>query len=130
MDDAERVVTVYRTSEPYPSLEIAESVLERLIRHIDGAQYRQYGLLLDTRDAVGRNDPAFEELMVRFAPLLFAPFARKAILLRSAIGLMQASRVGQRHDSSAPDVFRNEGEARQYLAGKRPSARPPSKRPG
>jgi hypothetical protein len=125
VDDQDRIVRVYRTAEPYPSLDIAESVLKRLVRHIQGAHYRGYGLLLDTRDAPGRNDPSFEELMVRYAPLLFAPFLRRAVLLRSIAGAMQASRVSMHHDSVAPDVFRDERDALLYLQGKRPSTRPP-----
>lgn len=125
VDDQDRIVRIYRTPEPYPSLDIAESVLKRLVRHIEGAQYRGYSILLDTRDAAGRNDPEFEELMVRYAPLLFAPFPRRAVLLRSVAGVLHASRVSLRHDSVAPDVFRDESEALLYLQGMRPSTRPP-----
>lgn len=125
VDDQDRIVRVYRTAEPYPSLDVAESVLKRLVRHIESAQYKGFSMLLDTRDAAGRNDPEFEELMVRYAPQLFAPFPRRAVLLRSVAGVMHASRVSLRHDSAAPDVFRDEREAMLYLQGKRPSTRPP-----
>lgn len=125
VDDEDRIVRVLRTAEPYPSLDVAESVLKRLVRHIQEGQYRGYSLLLDSRDAAGRNDPGFEELMVRYAPLMFAPFTRRAVLLRSVAGVLHASRVGQRHDSVAPDVYRDETEALEYLQGKRASTRPP-----
>ncbi|NVB40522.1 hypothetical protein G6O69_21960 [Pseudenhygromyxa sp. WMMC2535] len=52
-----------------------------------------WGLIFDTRPVTGNSDPRFEEAITRVNDALLRHFSRMAVLVRSAIGQLQAERL-------------------------------------
>jgi hypothetical protein len=113
-DDPARIVRFERTPEPFRELAAAEETFERMLRLVQREDLHGYGLLVDSRNGPGRNDPEFEGLLARYRDRLFAPFARRAMLLRTQAGLMQSQRLGREHDVHV-QLFQDEAQALVYL---------------
>lgn len=110
----DRLYRIARTEEPFPDLAattIALTTLETTLRDVSGAL-----LLLDTRDAPARNDGAFEAKIIEHRDRLFGRFARVAILVRTAAGRLQTSRLS-RDSKHEVRTFDDEDAALQFLLG-------------
>jgi hypothetical protein len=122
-DDATAVVHYRRSAVPFATAEEllrAFSEMELAVAKLDGHHWR---LLLDSRDAPMRNDPAFEEAMRSCRRRFVARFARVAVLVKTAIGKLQISRYA-REDGRRPRTFEDEAMALAYLT-RRTTSRPP-----
>lgn len=90
----DRVVVLCRTPIPFESLSVLvkenESVLA-LLR----PEHSTFGVVVDMRQAPSRNDPAFEGAMRVLRETLTARFARLAVLIESAAGVLQVNRLGR-----------------------------------
>jgi len=53
---------------------------------------RGWGLVVDTRLAVGNNDPRFEQALIKWSRDADEHFARFAVLVRTQVGALQAAR--------------------------------------
>lgn len=73
-------------------------------------------LLLDMRQAKGRNDPEFEKLVRDLTPKLLGGFARVGTLVATAAGALQVQRV-TRIGGTPQTVFTDETEALAWARG-------------
>jgi serine/threonine protein kinase len=81
-----------------------------------GEQYRGWGCVVDMRKAPARNDIDFEAAMQHLRQRLSTQFARVSVLVNSAAGLLQVTRI-QRGDGTHTHITQNEREALRYAAG-------------
>lgn len=120
------VVRIVRTSIPHPTPEILEESYLQASRAMDRYGRRGRGLLVDVRNAIGRNEPAFDEALRRARARNDAGFARIAVLLRSQAGMLQLMRLSE-EDGTVRLITMSEEAALAYLRhGKVPQeGRPP-----
>ena len=121
VDKTKKLVRVKRTSNGFATTDECDRAHREAIRVLDMLSRRTLHVLVDLRDAVGRNDPAFEEMMKKHRKELFVRFARAAALVRTASGKMQVSRH-MREDGLVVGVFLDEDAALAYLDGSGPMA--------
>jgi hypothetical protein len=112
LDDG--VVVYRRTAVPYRTIDEARGALEALRAALPAAA-QGLVLLLDARDAVGRNDPEFEGLLLEYRKILFTPFRKTAVLVRTAAGALQTARLEKTERLGAVEVFLDEAEALGFL---------------
>jgi hypothetical protein len=108
------IIRLSRTSRAYESLVdvgLSHAAVHERLWDLRG---RHLVLLLDLRAAPPRNDPEFEEALVASRRELFSFFDRVAILVRTAAGMMQLTRM-VRSDGGGAGVFHDEEKAIDYL---------------
>jgi hypothetical protein len=82
------------------------------LKVIDGAHY---GILFDWRLGPISTDPSLHKVLVEQIDALAEPFARKAILLGTAVGVMQTSRVSRMLGNREMVVFDDEADALDHV---------------
>ncbi|MBC8067754.1 MAG: hypothetical protein IAG13_05415 [Deltaproteobacteria bacterium] len=96
---------------------MAEPVQEELDRLGRGS----HGLLIDSRDAPRRNDPAYESWFAKHRVKMIIGFPRVAVLVKSMAGLLQTQRLST--DGGLTNVnphvrsFNHEADAWAYARG-------------
>jgi hypothetical protein len=108
------VVRYTRTEHPYPSNEELERLHMEVGPMLDRIGRQQYCLLVDMRSAPINNTPGFEQAMARARVHLLRGFTRISVLVRTAVGALQARRYG-REDAINVHVFQDEGAAISFL---------------
>jgi hypothetical protein len=91
-DFRKRFVLLYRTNVPFNAVSDLDVAFAGLERGLAGVTKSAFGLLVDTRDGPVRNDPVFEVAFERHRRKLFAHFAKRAVLVRTAAGKLQVQR--------------------------------------
>lgn len=119
LDSARRLVRVKRSEVPFPDVPTAERSFEQMGRLIDERTLVDHALLVDSRDALGRNDAEFENMTGRFRARLFGSFARTAMLVKTVVGRMQADRMRREQGGPVVSVFFDEVEAERFLVSGR-----------
>jgi hypothetical protein len=114
-----RLVRYVRTSVPYVSVFEFELLHERVAALFDQLGRRQHVLLVDTREAVMNNDPAFEKASNRARPSLVRDFRRIAVLVKTAVGALQVGRH-IREGGIDSTVFNDEKAALAFLLSSAP----------
>lgn len=117
LDADARVVWFRRTALPHPTLEGAVLMFtqaERATAHLDRARL---GLLVDLRDALGRNEPEFERAITAPRAAFLSRFARCAGVVRTVAGKLQEQRLSRESASEMP-VFQSETDALAHLAAR------------
>jgi hypothetical protein len=109
------IVVYRRTAAPFESLDAMKASYDGVRAKIDAKRLAGKLLLIDPRDAPGRNDAGFEELLSQYRDALFAPFKRHAVLVRTAAGALQTARLEQTGKMGPAPVFHDEAKARAYL---------------
>lgn len=109
-----RIVRQHRLTPPYPDLATVRAVLGAIVALYDRLGRRGKGLLVDMRDATGRNDPEFEALLDDFRVRGLHGFTAQAVLMRTAVGRLQAHRH-IRTDASDRLVTDDEAAAVSHL---------------
>ena len=102
-----------RSNEPVTAIQVQSMMRSPMFMIGDT---RHWGILIDTRETVGRNDPAFEKEALAVREFMLEHFARVAVLVRSTAGEMQVARLQDRKQRMS--VFREPGEALAFAAGK------------
>jgi hypothetical protein len=117
LDPGRGLVRYIRSEHPYPSLDSVRDVHAEIARVLRALGERELKLLIDSRAAPPRNDPAFEAEIVRAFAGFASVFMARAALIKSAVGKLQVRRLSRAvwTDDSAPVVFNDEGEALSYL---------------
>lgn len=72
-------------------------------------------LLIDLRQVVGRNDPAFEEAVAPLRRRLFECFAESGLLLKTSVGALQLRRY-LTLDGTVATLFSDEADAYAWVA--------------
>lgn len=116
VDRLRRLVWIIRSQEPYPDYETARDQLQQVNGVIPNSQRHGWSLLIDLREARGRNDPRFEQLIAEHRPALFAGYERRVVLVRTAVGQMQLQRQ-ERETGTTAALYRDFEAAVRYLTG-------------
>ena len=115
-DDARRLIRLRRTESKF-SLDKVDAIFAPVVAAL--AEFDGWSLLLDMRRAPPRTDDAFEAAInVHLNPILVR-FRRRAVLVRSAVGVLQVNRVSKKMGATDDDtaVFRDdEAAAEAFLA--------------
>ncbi|MDP3275511.1 MAG: hypothetical protein Q8Q09_09975 [Deltaproteobacteria bacterium] len=112
--DDELIVYV-RNDTPFASVEAAgSSILESARALTRFKRFEQRRCLVDLRNGPLRSDPAFEKIMSEVQPQFFAAIARGAVLVRTAVGKLQMTRIANVQKLTYA-VFDDELKARQWL---------------
>ena len=109
-------VWVYRKSSGVISGETFVAVFEQVSAALEEVS-EGAGLVIDTRDATGNNDPAFEAAVLEVQRFFFSRFSRRAVLVRTAVGHLQIHRLERDSDSGGAQLFASLPEAMVYLDG-------------
>jgi hypothetical protein len=112
---------VVRSAVPFETLDDMKRRFDEVSDAIDHAGRADAGLLVDTRAAAPRNDPAFEKAFAPLRARLFGGLSRRAVLVRTPIGRLQVDRH-QREDQNDIHVFQDEELAVAYCTDRTPAA--------
>jgi hypothetical protein len=111
-----RVVRYRRTGVPIGDAAEFQRAGLALKTAVSLAERSHLGLLIDVRESPLRNDPKFEEASNVFVHRIGDGYARRAILVRTAVGKLQVQRL-QRERGNEMRVFDDEVAAIAYLRG-------------
>ncbi|MDB4975844.1 MAG: Sulfite reductase flavoprotein alpha-component [Myxococcaceae bacterium] len=114
-DPEQRTAVLRRTPIAAGSL-LALSQENEHVLHCLKPWHRQYGLVVDTRQARMRNDSGFEDAMARLRRELTGHFERTAVLLESTIGELQVTRI-ERDERRDVIATRSESAAFRFAQG-------------
>ncbi len=84
------VMRLIRTSAVFPDADSVTQDFARVVATLESLAPR--GLLIDLRQAVGRNDTAFEQASAPWRPRLFTVTPNTVVLVRTAAGALQVQR--------------------------------------
>lgn len=98
-----------------PSGKVGAAELERALHGVQATlgYPSDWSILFDTRRAVGRSGPEFEQEVERFRAYMLDHFVRVAVLVQSAIGEMQVQRF--QDPKARMLVFRDLDQAFAFL---------------
>ena len=121
------VVRIVRSTVPHPSPQVLEDSYMQGTLAMDRYGRKGRGLLVDVRLSIGRNEPEYDAALQRARQRNDAGFARIAVLLRSAAGMLQLMRLSE-EDGTIRLITMSEPDALAYLRhGAVPKeARPPT----
>lgn len=127
-----RIVRYRRLAQPFPSLACAAEIYAGVLKAYDQIGRQGRGLLIDSREAPGRNDPEFEALLGDFRSKALPGFSGNVVLVKTAVGLLQAQRHGRtegRIQHITDDVHEAIGQLLKVSPGpgKSPPDSPPSR---
>jgi hypothetical protein len=88
-------VCIVRTTQDFASVTHATRSLTECKRALTGIETQRYGVLFDWRASRKSSDPALHKVLVEQVDAMAVLFARRAILVATAIGAMQANRVAR-----------------------------------
>lgn len=86
------LIRIVRTALAHPDVFTLRDSFAAAIAAIDRVGRRGRVLLFDSRAPLGRNDASFEQEMSALRPRIDRDFSRIAVLVRSAIGVLQIKR--------------------------------------
>jgi hypothetical protein len=107
------LIEIRRTSETFSSLEQMQRAFAEVAQALDRAGRGHSTLLVDTREAPPRNDPAFEAAFEPLRVAMIGGFRRVAIVVRTTAGRLQVERHVRR-DGFAARAFMDVEQARAY----------------
>lgn len=114
LDSNGPLVRQVRSDVPFRSFDALERSVGQVIRLFDEIGRGNRSLLCDFRAVQGRNDPQFEERMVKLRPRLYGGFIRVGVLVRSSVGALQIKRFVQ-EDGIPRVVMTDEAALLEYL---------------
>ncbi|MEY2934181.1 MAG: hypothetical protein RL033_4930, partial [Pseudomonadota bacterium] len=114
-DRLNKVVFLRRMALPFGSLEELTSANQQVVRQIR-PEHREWGIVVDMRQAPPRNDPSFESAMRGLRDAVEVRFARTAVLLETAVGLLQVTRL-TREDGATTFATQSEAAAVRFARG-------------
>lgn len=109
------VVLLRRSAVPFDSIEQIISSNDDAIACVR-EEHARYGIIVDMRSAPSRNDPGFEQAMRKLREVAEERFARLSVLVESATGILQATRL-ERKDGGEYLVTTSESGAMKYARG-------------
>mgnify|MGYP000902594172 CR=1 FL=1 len=121
LDGGTQVVRVTRTGTHFLDAGDIRTQYAFLISRLDRHGRKGRFLLMDLRQAPGRNDPAFESIMSELRPRLVSGYRRVGILTSTAGGTVQVMRHS-REDGYEALIASNEADLLSFfrLAASRP----------
>jgi hypothetical protein len=110
------LIELKRTAEPFESIDEMRLGFTEVNSVLDHAGRISANLLIDTRDAPPRNDPAFEIVFEPLRIAMLGGFRRVAVLVRTTAGRLQAERHVRTDGTEGGRVFTEEAEARAFCS--------------
>ncbi|MEQ8453739.1 MAG: hypothetical protein RLO52_14190 [Sandaracinaceae bacterium] len=110
-----RAVRVIRHDVPFDTLEDVVTAYGGAADALERMDRARMGVVVDLRSAPSRNDPAFEATVAPLRKRLFTDFARRAVLVRSAVGKLQVKRHAAQ-DGIDVEVFHDLDEAVAWIS--------------
>lgn len=108
------LVRVVRSARAFRDTATIERVFSAVYSALGALELKDCGLLADQRLAPGRNEPEFEQALARSRNQIYPLFQKRAVLVRSAIGKLQLSRL-IKQDQYERLVSQDEAELLRYL---------------
>ena len=112
---ASAYVRVIRSEAPFTSIAEAIQAIARCQSPLSGIPTFQYGILFDWRRSPMSTDAELHKAIAEHVDALALQFARRAILLATRVGAMQASRVGRTVGNQKLSVFDDEAAALEHV---------------
>lgn len=109
------VLTIQRTRAAYADPEAFAHEVQTGMAEIDAAGLNVVGMVIDSREALGRNDDAFEDVARRLTELALDRVQRVAVLMKSAVGSLQANRMVGTNERIL--ITTDEAAAERFAAG-------------
>ena len=113
---SEGFVCVTRTDRSFTSAAELDTAHRDLAAALDRLPRKRLSLLVELRRAPARNDPEFERQMPEHRARLFEGFARRAVLVQTAVGRLHVQRHAQSDGLRDLVVFTDEAEARSFAS--------------
>lgn len=110
-----KVVRVTRSTRPFTSEDELNGACWPVQHALDDYGRAEHGILIDTRQPMGRNDAAFETWFAYHRRTMFVGFPRAAIVCSTTIGMMHARRLSMIDGNHHVHTFIDEAEAIAYL---------------
>lgn len=114
-DETRKLVRVTRSDRSFPDVDEARRVFGAMAALVRSMDLAGYVLLIDSRDAPGRNDEAFESVVGAVRAQLVERFEKRALLLRTVVGVMQTQRMERTFGGPHIEPFADEAAALAYL---------------
>jgi hypothetical protein len=114
------IVYVTRTSQGFRSVVDCDRAYADVVRTLRPLQRDKLRVLINLKDGPSTNDPMFEKVINVHRKKFYAGFAKSAVVVRTAAGLLQVSRHA-RDDKLNLYVFHTEEDAERYLLSTAPA---------
>lgn len=111
------MVRVARTDTAFTDAHELERAHREILQVLARLPRAQLGVLVDLRRAPARNDPEFERLMPPYRRGIFEGFARRAVLVMSAVGKLHVQRHARNDGFDDLRAFTDEAEAITFARG-------------
>jgi hypothetical protein len=108
-------VRVIRSEAPFESVAEAVKALGACRDAISGLSLMHHGILFDWRRSPISTDPNLHKALAEQIDDIAEPFERRAILLATSVGTMQAGRVGRTMGNQKMSVFDDEAAAVEFV---------------
>jgi hypothetical protein len=108
-------VIVVRTPALFESAAEVILAFDECRAAVAGVDAAQHGILFDWRKSPISTDPTLHKALAESMDALAEPFVRRAILLATPVGTMQAARVGRSMGNQKMLVFNHEGAAVEFV---------------
>lgn len=102
-----------RTEQAFENLAELAAAHDALLPQL--TRLRSAPLLVDLREAKGRNDPSFEQAMAAYRRTMFQGFPAVVVLVRTAIGKLQVQRHFVEDGLDGALITTSESEAESAL---------------
>jgi hypothetical protein len=112
--EGERLAVLIRQEAPWESSAEIVAVFQQLIHAANKEVAPGARLLVDSRSAMLRNDPEFEEVFGKCRQRFNARFSKTAVIVKTAVGKLQAQRFAV-SDGNTGRIFSEPAEALAYL---------------
>jgi hypothetical protein len=116
-EDERHLLRVIRSAQRFKSIKDGQRSFQTAADAASSIDKQSTRLLIDLRCGPMRNDPEFEEATKDARRQLFEGFSRSAVLVKSAVGLLQVNRHAK-EDQKTPFFCNQEDEALAYLLDK------------
>jgi hypothetical protein len=114
LEQGGKIVRYRRLSTPFASMAAVQNTYDQVLATFDRIGRAGRALLIDSREATGRNDAAFEAMLNEFRRGSIVGFVGHAVLMRTVVGSLHAQRIERKRGNASP-VFLQEEEAVAYL---------------
>jgi hypothetical protein len=115
IDDDAGIVTYTRSREPYESIETIREIHQKVRDLLSIHHVGRVALLVDVREAPARNDDPFEAEITHALEAIRPRFTAHAILIKSAVGRLQALRMAKSRGDDGYTAFTDEAAALAHL---------------
>ncbi len=117
VDRARSVVVATRSAVRFRSRDHVNEVCEPVQEELDALGRHRYGILVDVRSAPPPSSAEYESWFASHRQRLVERHPRAAVLMRTAVGKLQMTRLREQ-DSTAPlQIFGDEVHAVEFVLG-------------